>query len=133
MIGPIIALALQSEPPPHLQYMEEAEALGRATYLGGVCAGMGIIQGDAAALQELVLDLHWRATIDKAEGPMLSMALQRGTEREREAVKLMMDVGPDDGSERRQRREAQAVEYFGDGCAELTLDYPAAFKLPPED
>lgn len=132
MIEIAIALAIQSEPPPYLQYMEEAEALGRATYLGGVCAGMGIIEGDAVALQELVLDLHRRATIDKADGPMLSMALKRGQDREKEAVKLMMDVGPDDGSERRERREAQAVEYFGDGCARLTIDYPSAFTMPDE-
>lgn len=129
MIGLVMALALQSEPPPYLQYMEEAEGLGRATYLGGICAGMGVIQGNPVQLQELVLDLHRRATMDKAEGPLLSAALARGSEREKEAVNLMMNVGPDDGSAQRQRREAQAVEYFGDGCARLTIDYPSAFTM----
>lgn len=132
MIGLALAVALQTA-PPHLQFMEEAEALGRATYLGGACAGMGVVEGDPVALQELVLDLHRRAMIAKTDGPLLSMALQRGQEREEQAVALMTDLGPDDGSERRRLREERAYEYFGNGCADLTLDYPSAFTMSDED
>lgn len=63
---------------------------------------------------------------------MLRASLDAGIKREREAVELMTDLGPDDGSERRRRREDQAVEYFSQGCADLTINYPAAFQLVGE-
>ncbi|KQW79743.1 hypothetical protein [Brevundimonas sp. Root1279] len=132
MIAILAALALQSA-PPYLQFMEEAEALGRAAYLGGVCAGMGIVETDEGALQDLADDFIRRATIARTDGPVLDGALQSGIQREKEAVALMMDLGPDDGSARRRQREDQAAEYFGKGCADLTLDYPEAFKLPAEN
>lgn len=37
MIGMLVAVALQSA-PPYLQFMEEAEALGRAAYMAPVRA-----------------------------------------------------------------------------------------------
>lgn len=122
MVVLALALAMQSEPPPFIQYLEEAEALGRATYLAGACAGLGIIEFDRQAVEDLVDDFERRSIIAKTNGGLLNSAIERGIAVEKEAVARMTDLGPDDGSERRRRREAQAVEYFGDGCADLTLD-----------
>lgn len=127
MISIALALALQSAPPPYLQYMEEAEALGRASYLGGVCTGLGMVETHQDELAELVQDFWRRAIIDRTDSPMLAEAISRGTEREKAAIQTLLDLGPDDGSDRRQRREDQAADYIGKGCADLTLDYPAAF------
>lgn len=121
-------MIIWQEPPPYVQYMQEAEALGRASYLAGVCTRFGVITADQDAMQEMVVDLYRRATIDRAEGPQLVEAVQSGSDRERAAVELMLDLGADDGSERRRQREARAGEYFGTGCADLTIKYPAAFQ-----
>lgn len=134
MIATAIALALANapidqEPPPFLQFMEEGEALGRAIHLGAVCAGLKIVDIDQGKLSEIVDDFFRRAVIAKVDGPFINGAVKQGMERERAATKLMLDLGPNDGSETSLRREEQAVEYFGDGCADLTLDYPEAFRL----
>lgn len=121
------------DPPPYVQYMAEAEALGRASYLGGVCSGLGIIEGDGDKVAELADDFVRRAVMARTDVPMVESAIQQGIERERAAVELLLDFGPDDGSERRQRREDQAAEYFGARCADLTLNYPSAFSLPSDE
>lgn len=117
------------EPPPFIQYMEEAETLGRASYLAGVCTGMNMISTDQPALQEMLGDFERRSVMARTDGPVLNNSFQAGVDRERAAVALMLDLGPDDGSEGRQRREDQAAEYIGNGCAELTLDYPEVFAI----
>lgn len=121
------------DPPPYVQYMAEAEALGRAVYLGGFCTGLGIVVSDPVAMQDLADDFMRRSVIARTDGPVVDEAFRQGIERERTAVDLMMDFGPDDGSERRQRREDQASDYIGNGCAELTIDYPSAFSIAPDD
>lgn len=133
MIGLALAFMIQSGPPPFLQYAEEAEALGRAAYLGGVCAGMGVVEGDQEAVVELFDDFQRRATLARTDGPVVEAALTQGLEREKAAITLMMEWGADDGSEHRQRRENQAAEYFGNNCAALVRNYPTAFKLPAKD
>lgn len=129
MFALIFALAVQSAPPPYLQFMEEAEALGRASYLGGVCTGLGMVASEKDDVVELLNDLERRAILAGTDGPVISGAVMAGIDREKRAVDTIMDLGPDDGSERRQRREAQAVEYLGNGCADLTINYPSVFKL----
>lgn len=116
------------EPPPYVQFMTEAEAIGRASYLGGVCTAFGLVASSEADVEALVDDFLRRAIIAKVEGPMLAQAITDGSDREEAAVKVIMDLGPDDGSATRQRREAQLVEYFGNGCADLTIDYPDTFR-----
>lgn len=125
-------LAIQ-DPPPYVQYAGEAEALGRATYLAGACTAMGIIETDEVAMRAVIEDFWRRAIIARTEGPALRAALQAGSQREAAALEVIMDFGPDDGSVARQRREDQASEYVGNGCADLTLDYPEAFSIPAED
>lgn len=125
-------LAIQ-DPPPYVQFMEEGEALGRAAYMAGFCIAAGMITGDTSSLDEVADDFARRATIAGTEGPLLNAAIERGVEREKAAIALMMDLGPDDGSERRQRREDQAAEYLGNGCGDLVVDYPEAFSLAAED
>lgn len=127
MIALIFALAVQSTPPPYLQFMEEGEALGRASYLGGVCAGLGLVASEKDDLIGLLDDLERRAILAGTDGPVVSGAVSAGVDREKRAVDTMLDLGPDDGSERRQRREAQTVEYLGKGCADLTINYPTVF------
>ena len=134
MIAAIVAaFALQADPPPFLDYIEEAEALGRAGYMAGACVSLGIIEADGDALDELEQDFRRRAVLARTDGPIIEAAIQRGIERERAASTMMFDLGPDDGSARRLRREAQAVEYFGAGCADLALDYPSAFRMSGDD
>lgn len=129
MLALIFALAVQSAPPPYLQFMEEAEALGRMSYLGGVCAGMGIVQAERDDVVELLNDFERRAILAGTDGPVVAGAVNAGIEREKKAVETIMDLGPDDGSARRKRREDQASGYLGNGCAELTINYPTVFKL----
>lgn len=125
-------LAIQ-DPPPFIQYIEEAEALGRMSYLGGVCVGLGILTGDEDKVAAIAEDFWRRATIARTEGPLLSEAIERGSDREKAASDLMGDLGADDGSDQRRRRELQAIEYFGDGCADLVINYPEAFALAERD
>lgn len=127
MLALIFALAVQSATQPYLQFMEEAEALGRASYLGGMCTGLGLVASEQDDVVELLDDLERRTILAGADGPIISGAVSAGIDREKRAVDTMMDLGPDDGSERRQRREAQAVENFGKGCANLTINYPSVF------
>jgi hypothetical protein len=117
------------EPPPFIQYVQEAEALGRASYLGGVCVGLGVLADDQAALADALDDFQRRAVLARTDGPVVSAAFQQGIEREKSAVALMGDLGPADGSPRRQRREAQVIDYFVTGCSDLVLDYPDVFRL----
>lgn len=126
------AAAAPQSAPPYLQFMEEAEALGRASYMGGFCKGMGIVTSDQAAFQDIADDFIRRATIAQVDGPVLRAAIDAGIQRERQAIELMADLGPDDGSERRRRREDQAADYFGKGCADLTINYPSAFQMVDE-
>lgn len=125
-------LALQ-DPPPFVQYLEEAEALGRMSYMGGLCVGLGIVTGDEGKVDAAFEDFWRRATIAKTEGRLLGDAIQRGIDREKAASDLMSDLGPDDGSEQRRRRELQAIEYFGDGCGDLVINYPETFALAERD
>lgn len=131
MIGLALALMIQAEPPPFLQFIEEAEALGRASYMGGICSALKIVESDAASVTALVDDFRRRAIMAKTDGPIVEDALTRGVEREKAASAVMIDFGPDDGSERRRRREDQAADYFGTACADLTINYPEAFKIVP--
>lgn len=130
MLALIFALAVQSAPPPFLDYIEEASELGRASVMAGACSAMEIVEVDRAKLTELLEDFDRRAIIDRANGPVLNQALRTGAEREKQNLKTMMDLGADDGSERRLRREEQLTEYLGNGCADLAINYPAVFKLP---
>ena len=132
MIALLLAFAVQAAPPPHEQYMEEAEALGRAALLGGVCAGMGFVKLDSAALDQVVLDFNRRTLAVDDEGNLLTGAIERGGRRELATVERLLDMGADDGSQRRRRLEARMVEYFRHGCAELTRDYPSAYTMSGE-
>jgi hypothetical protein len=121
------------EPPPFIQYVQEAEALGRASYLSGVCVGLGVLADDQRALADALDEFQRRAVIARTDGPLVDSAFQQGVEREKAAVALMADLGPADGSPRRQRQEAQATEYFVTGCSDLVLDYPSVFRLVPDE
>lgn len=120
------------EPPPFIQYIEEAEALGRASYLSSVCVGIGVLADDRGALTDALDDFQRRTVLAQTDGPVVNAAFQRGIDREKQAVELMSDLGPADGSPRRRRREEQAIEYFAVGCSDLVLDYPDVFRLAPE-
>lgn len=116
------------EPPPFLQYMEEAETLGRMNYMAGFCESIGIVTVDRPALQELSADFDRRAIMDKTDGPVVVNAFREGADREKYAIETMMDFGPADGPQY-QRRYDQAVEYLGDACGDLVIDYPSVFSL----
>lgn len=128
----VLAVTTLQSAPPYIQFMEEAEALGRASYMGGFCKGMGIVTSNQAAFQDIADDFIRRATIANVDGPVLRSTIDSGIDRERQAIELMADLGPDDGSERRRRREDQAADYFGKGCADLTINYPSAFQMVDE-
>lgn len=122
-----LALTLQADPPPHQQFMEEAEALGRVSYLGGICKGLGLVDSNAEGVVGLVDDFQRRAILAGTDGPLLDQTALAGTNREKRAVETMLDLGDDDGSERRRRQEDQAAQYIGNGCAGLTINYPSVF------
>lgn len=122
-----LTLALQTTPPPHTEFMIEAEALGRVSYLGGICKGLGLVDSKADDVAGLLDDFQRRAILAGTEGPLLEQAVSGGIDREKRAVETMLDLGDDDGSERRQRREDQAAQYLGNGCADLTINYPSVF------
>lgn len=120
------------DPPPYIQYIEEAEALGRAAYLGGACAGLGVLIRDQEAVADAIDDFSRRTVLAGTDGPLVDAAFQSGIDREKAAVALMLDLGPDDGSARRQRREEQVTEYFVNGCSDLVINYPGVFRLAPD-
>lgn len=132
MIALLLAFAVQAGPPTHEQYVEEAEALGRAALLGGVCAGLGLVKLDSDALDQVVLDFNRRTDSIEDERGLLTGAIERGGKRELATIERLLDMGADDGSERRRRREAQMVEYFRHGCAELMRNYPSAYTIAGE-
>lgn len=125
-------LAIQ-DPPPYVQFAAEAEALGRLSFLGGFCIGTKILEGDPADIEALAEDFDRRATLAGVNGPLMVEAINRGIDREEAAIDLILDMGPEDGSEQRQRREAQMVEYVGNGCGDLVVDYPDVFSIPAND
>lgn len=132
MIVFALALALQSDPPPFIQYLEEAEALGRATFLAGVCEGLGVIKIDRDAVTVMLDAFEDRAIAAKTSGGLLVSAMDRGGAMEKEAHERLLDLGPKDDAQARRARAARLTEYFGDACGDLTVDYPEAFTLPAE-
>ncbi len=116
------------EPPPFLQYMEEAEKIGGMGYTAGICAGMGIITIDQPAMLEIADDFERRAILAKTDGPMLEAAFKAGDDRARANIETMLNVG-EEASPGHERRVDQAVEYLGDACGDLVIDYPAVFQL----
>lgn len=116
------------EPPAFIEYVGEAEKIGRMTYVAGVCAGMGLVSVDQPGFVEITEDFKRRSILAKTDGPILDGAFQVGVDREKANVETMLNVG-EEGSPGYARRRAQAVEYFGNACSDLVIDYPAVFEM----
>lgn len=128
MIVLALVAALQAA-PPSLEYIEEAQALGAASFMAGFCVRSGVLQGDPDALKIQLRDLARRAAMERVDPDLVAYAVSTGSERQQEALEAVLDLGSDDGSISYRNREEQAVNYIGRRCSDLAMQYPATFDV----
>ena len=118
------------EPPPYVQFLSEAEAMGRAAHDAGVCAGMGIIVTTEARVQATGDEFIRRAVIARIDGRMLRQAIRRGSDAAEQEWEFMTDIPADLPAAQKATREQLLVEFAGDRCGGIVADYPGMADLP---
>lgn len=118
------------DPPPYIQFMEEAETISRVGVSAAACGAFGFVFHEEQ-LRLLVQDFERRAIIAGADGPMLNASTTQAIETEGRRWRTMADLGDPNGPDR-ERREQQAVDFAAERCAEVLVDYPNLLSSAPE-
>lgn len=121
------------EPPPYVDYVVEAERLGRASTAAGICKAAGIVEIDLAAGEAEANAFQRRAVIARTWGPVVEAAFHRGMEIEREEFRLMSSIPEGLPASEHGERVDDLVEYLADRCGQLVADYPSMARFPAEE
>lgn len=112
------------EPPPFVQYMAEAEAVGRMTFAAGMCSASGVLATDERAVVTAVDAFQRRAVIARVWGPVVEQAYRDGIATERAEFALMNDVAESLSERDRDARVQDLTDYLVDRCGGLLRDFP---------
>lgn len=120
------------EPPPYVQFMTEAEDLGRFGFVAGVCTRMRLVEADPVAASAVGDDFQRRAIVARVWGPMVQQALQNGADQERRDFRVLADIPDTLPADEARRRAGHLEDYLVDRCGWILRTYPEAVSLPPE-
>lgn len=121
------------EPPPYVQYMSEAENLGRMGYAAGVCIRFRLLAGDEASVTAAGDEFQRRAVIARTWGPLVEQAITNGAAQERREFAFIADI-PDNLPEAEAARRRLALEDFlVERCGWVLRHFPDVVSLPPDD
>lgn len=120
------------EPPPYIQYLSEAEQLGRMAVSAGHCAGMDVIESSSGQVEEVTDDFLRRAIIARVDVAMIHAAMNRGITAAEDEWKFMFDLPAGLTQSQRTAREERLVDFVGERCASVVIDYPAVGALREE-
>lgn len=120
------------DPPPYVQYMAEAEEIGRMSYAAGICAGAGIIVADQKSVEEVANAFQRRAVIARVWGPVVESAVLQGIEAEKADFLIISEIPDGLSAEQEAARVDDVIDYLTDRCGRVVRDYPEVGQLAPE-
>jgi hypothetical protein len=115
------------DPPPYVQYLAEAEALGRLSLASGACSALNYETDVQRGIAETEAYVR-RAAIDRVGSDFASQTFEAAVERETAEWQMMTAEGPDDTEEEADARMVDGAAFVVSRCALSAEEYPSVIK-----